>query len=116
MHHLQYLEYADHVILMKAGRVVIDGTYAETMEVVTSLLNVSTNEQENQKPKPLQEANSSVFLPAAIPGEEETLAMTEEDRALGVVTWRTYWCYFRAALPAPLVVLQVIFVLLAFRT
>ena len=115
-HYLQYLEYADHVILMKAGCVVIDGTYAETMEVVTSLLNVSTNEQENQKPKPLQEANSSVFLPAAIPGEEETLAMTEEHRALGVVTWRTYWCYFRAALPAPLVVLQVIFVLLAFRT
>ena len=85
-HHLQYLEYADHVILMKAGRVVTDGTYAETLEEVTSLLNFSTSEQENQKPKALQKASSSVFQPAALQGEDETLAMREEDRALGVVT------------------------------
>ena len=115
-HHFQYLEYADHVILMKAGRVVTDGTYAETIEEVTSLLNFSTSEQENQKPKPLQEANSSVFQPAVSQREEETLEMKEEDRALGTVTWRTYWRYFRAALPALVVVLQILFVLLAFRT
>ena len=115
-HHLQYLEFADHVILMKAGRVVIDGTYAETMKEVTSLLNFSISEQENQKAKQLQEASSSISQRPALQGEEEALAMTEEDRALGIVTWRTYWRYFRAALPAPLVVLQVLFVLLAFRT
>ena len=111
-HNRQCLQHADHVILLEKGRVVEHQSYSGIIQSdvmatspVTSFLSLDNKPDTSQTkyqeyPLHTTEAVASLVIP-------------EEDRALGLVSWKTYWCYISAVLPDPLVILLILFLIIA---
>ena len=108
-HQLQFLQNADSVLMLEYGSVMYQGTYNQMEK--ERRRNVSNLAQG------MQETNTNDFI--TIISQDETvktadavekhrgrvdLEKEEEDRMVGTVKWWLYWKYFRAALPAVLIV------------
>ena len=109
-HQLQYLKMAKHIVVLREGSVVEQGSYGELRgreefsnfaqpddEASTSETNIPTD---NEMPS---------CLPVVGEGSYRDLEEEVEDRMVGAITWRVYWNYLTAALPAPLVILLFLF-------
>ena len=106
-HQMQFLKGADHIVMLKQGTVVNQGSYLQLTErgaVTTALeLDVEAKGQEAaRRASQLSDMEHSKEY-----DDEDTAAdmeQAEEHRAIGSVTYKTYWNYFRSGLPAVLVV------------
>lgn len=95
-HQVQHLPRADRIALVREGTVVV-GTYSVLEE--KGVINTLQKSHEG--------VNSDNSLHKEVVGykEEDSKDMREEDedRAIGTVSWRLYWRFFRAGTP-PLII------------
>lgn len=108
-HHLQFLQQADKVLMLENGSVVYQGTFnqmdKDRQRNFTYLTQgrLDTDVRDTMKVPPGYE---SVRAVTAIDKREGRVDLKEEDedRMVGTVKALVYWKYFRAALPAVLIV------------
>ena len=109
-HQLQYLKMAKHIVVLREGSVVEQGSYDE----------LRSHDESSKFAQPDDEASTSETniptdneMPSCLPvvgeGSYRDLEEEVEDRMVGAITWRVYWNYLTAALPAPLVILLFLF-------
>lgn len=108
-HHLQFLQQADKVLMLENGSVVYQGTFSQmdndrqgNFPYLTQE-RLDTDVRDTMKVPPGYETVRAV---TAIDKREERVDLKEEDedRMVGTVKALVYWKYFRAALPAVLIV------------
>ena len=109
-HRQQFLRNAKHIVIMKEGSVISDGSY-------TALRKAGVEFQEmfdgnvNQGECPT--ARDSYSTKDGIRQEGVSgLDIEEEDRMTGSVSWSLYWKYFRAGLPSLMLIILVVFFVL----
>ncbi|KAK3702953.1 hypothetical protein QZH41_002858 [Actinostola sp. cb2023] len=104
-HQLQHLHRADEIVVLKEGSILRRGSFGELREdenVEHMFANHGRNETSDSK-----EDRNDVPV---IKDEKEKdrsrldLVQEDEDKAIGTVSWRLYWDYFRSGLPSVLVV------------
>ena len=103
-----YLKHADHIVVMSEGSIGCQGSYLEIAnmkDVIPGLEKIFDEEN----------FHSSVSGDALCQEkrefesyEETSLTIPKEDRNFGVVSYKTYWKYFRAGLPVYLMILLVL--------
>lgn len=112
-HDLQHLHHTSHVILLEKGTVTKEGNYSDVIhssQMKSSFKSITVYKgsvENSQEPSITTEQLSP---------DVSSLVMPEEDRAFGLVSWRTYWDYISAVLPKPLVILLFFFVIIASGT
>ena len=108
-HHLQFLQQADKVLMLENGSVVYQGTFSQmdndrqgNFPYLTQE-RLDTDVRDTMKVPPGYE---TVRVVTAIDKREERVDLKEEDedRMVGTVKALVYWKYFRAALPAVLII------------
>jgi len=105
-HQEQHMKEADEVVMFYRGRVLKKGSFAELQE--QGILNKTVDPLYKKVP---EEENSNEFVwenetesdvadnydsMAALPNEAKGLQISEEDRTIGVVSFKLYWNYFRS--------------------
>ena len=110
-HQLCYLKHADHIVVMSEGAISCQGSYEEIAKMkngIPGLEKIFEEEEYSHKSASRglhRQENSEIEI-----SEETSLTIPQEDRNFGVVSYQTYWKYFRAGLP---VYLMILFVLLS---
>ena len=95
-HQLLYLKYADHVVLMNRASIEWEGSYAEMLQSRGQRPVDSDREMENtNENRERTEDGGQDSKHPQIGKEEESLAVVEEDRDVGSVSYRTYWQYLK---------------------
>ena len=105
-----YLKHADHIVIMSEGSICFQGSYSEIANhmknVIPGLGKIFEDEMNFHKSAkrdlPRQEKRECESL------KETSLTIPEEDRNFGVVSYRTYWKYFRAGVPVYMMILLVL--------
>ena len=113
-HNIQYLQHADRVILLEKGRVAERQAYSDIIQSNDDVISISPSTNFlslNNKPDTSQTEYPE--YPRQATETVTSLVMPEEDRAFGLVSWKTYWCYISAVLPDPLVILLILFLIIA---
>ena len=108
-HHLQFLQQADKVLMLENGSVVYQGTFRQMDKdrqgnfTYLTQERLDTDVRDSMKVPPGYETVRAV---TAIDKRDERVDLKEEDedRMVGTVKALVYWKYFRAALPAVLIV------------
>ena len=108
-HHLQFLQQADKILMLENGSVVYQGTFSQMDKdrqgnfTYLTQERLDTDVRDTMKVPPGYETVRAV---TAIDKREERVDLKEEDedRMVGTVKALVYWKYFRAALPAVLIV------------
>ena len=103
-----YLKRADHIIVMSEGSIGCQGSYLEIVNmknVIPGLEKIFDEENFHQRAsRDLLRQEKREFES----DEETSLTIPKEDRNFGVVSYKTYWKYFRAGLPVYLMILLVL--------
>ncbi|KAK3702956.1 hypothetical protein QZH41_002859 [Actinostola sp. cb2023] len=103
-HQLQHLHRADEIIVLEEGSILRRGSFGELREdenVEHMFANHGRNETSDSKEDQIVQI---------IKNEKEKdknrldLVQEDEDKAIGTVSWRLYWDYFRCGLPSVLIV------------
>jgi len=104
-----YLKHADRIVIMSEGSIGYQGSYLEIVNmknVIPGLGKIFEDEKNFHKSAnrilPRQEKRECESL------KETSLTIPKEDRNFGVVSYRTYWKYFRAGVPVYLMILLVL--------
>ncbi|XP_001637478.3 ATP-binding cassette sub-family C member 4 isoform X1 [Nematostella vectensis] len=111
-HQLQHLPRADHIVALNKGRVTTQGSYDDIKD--SSTLKEMMREIEisrSMTTRGPEQGEADNERGGYLIGEYKDVEQVEEDRVMGVVTWRLYWEYLRAGLPALLTGLLIIFFL-----
>ena len=114
-HQLQFLKHTDNIVMLQNGSVVYQGTYGKIQEENRKAFSVASQGKKHlseEKTKDFicpstslsEDANVTTINPVDTHLERLDLKEEEEDRMVGSVKWWLYWKYFRAALPAVLIV------------
>ena len=118
-HHEQHMKDADEVIVIYKGRLLGKGRFNELQEkgIISSTINplhkTSLNDNSDLNESLGWDSDSSSVNTgkrgrrAPLFNEGKCLQMSKEDRAVGVVTFKLYWDYFRSGLH-PLVIIVVL--------
>ena len=106
-HRQQFLRNAEHIVIMKEGSVISEGSY-------TGLRKAGVEFQEmfdgNANQGECPAARDSYSTKDAIREEGVSgLDIEEEDRMTGSVSWSLYWKYFRAGLPSLMLIILAVF-------
>ena len=103
-----YLKHADHIVVMSEGSISYQGGYLEIVDmknVIPGLEKIFDEENFHQTAgRDLLRQEKPEFESY----EETSLTTPKEDRNFGVVSYKTYWKYFRAGLPVYLMMLLVL--------
>ena len=104
-----YLKRADHIVVMSEGSIGCQGSYLEIVNMKNEIpgLEKIFEEEENfhkSASRDLLRQEKREFESY----EEPSLTIPKEDRNFGVVSYRTYWKYFRAGLPVYMMILVVL--------
>ena len=114
-HNLQILRDAENIVVMKDGSVSARGSFTSLCESDLGLKGIenctATKETFNilkEKPFTQEKSASETTL------DEEIIALenTDEDRAVGSISWKLYWHYIQSGMSAILVGVTFIFILL----
>ena len=108
-HHEQHMKEADEVILLYKGRVLEKGTFTELQgkgilnTTVGPLYKAAWNDRKPnnsifQETKQNIEVGDSCQRMMPLPNEAKGLEILQEDRTIGVVSWKLYWEYFRSGI------------------
>ena len=107
MHQPCYLKHADHIVVMSEGSIGCQGSYLEIVNmknVIPGLEKIFDEENFHKSAgRDLLRQEKREFESY----EETSLRIPKEDRNFGVVSYKTYWKYFRAGLPVYLMILLV---------
>ena len=99
-----YLKHADHIVVMSEGSIGCQGSYLE----IANLKNVIPGLEKIFDEENFHNSVSGDLLcqeKREFESYEETsLTIPKEDRNFGVVSYKTYWKYFRAGLPVYLMI------------
>ena len=107
-HQQQHMENADQVIVLYKGRVLDKGRFTELHDkgVISSIIDPlyrAALKDKTDSPEPFGWEDKEEDDDAekcqkthALPNEARSLEIAKEDRAIGVVTSRLYWDYFRS--------------------
>ena len=101
-----YMKHADHVVVMSEGSISCQGSYEEIVnmkKIIPGLEKIFVDEDNfhNSATRDLLRQEKCEFESS----EETSLTIPKEDRNFGVVSYRTYWRYFRAGLPVYMMIL-----------
>ena len=110
-HQLQYLKMADHIVVLQEGSVVEEGSYGELKHCDVLSKAVQLNTEATSEARGSVGAEIPTCVSPVGEGSHKDLEEDLEDRMVGSVTWRLYWNYFRAGLPAALVITLFLFCL-----
>ena len=108
-HQPSYLKHADHIVVMSEGSIGCQGSYLEIVNmknVIPGLEKIFEEEKNFHK-----SASRDLLCQEKRQferHEESSLTIPKEDRNFGVVSYRTYWKYFRAGLPVYMMILLVL--------
>ena len=105
-HQSCYLKHADHIVVMSEGSISCQGSYEEIAEMkngIPGLEEIFEEEDENFRKSASRDLlrQEKCELESC---EKTSLTIPQEDRNFGVVSYRTYWRYFRAGLPVYLMI------------
>ena len=104
-----YLKHADHIVVMSEGSISCQGSYKEIADMKNGIpgLEKIFEEEKNSHNSASRDLHRQEKCEFEI-SEETSLTIPQEDRNFGVVSYRTYWRYFRAGLPVPWMILLVL--------
>ena len=117
-HQEQHMKDADEVIVLYRGRVLEKGRFTELQEkgAISSTVDqfyksalkdtTESNESFDWEDEEITEDTDKCEKMAALPNEDKSLEIAQEDRTIGVVTSKLYWDYFRSG-AHPLVIIAV---------
>ena len=113
-HQLQFLQHAEHVVILQNGSVQYQGSYSQIDQKKLGYdFMVSQGKQEEGENSTITRLGEDKRVRKASSVDEfqerVDLAEEEEDRMVGTVKWQLYWKYFRAALPVTLIVALAVF-------
>ena len=113
-HQLQFLQHAEHVVILQNGSVQYQGSYSQIDQKKLGYdFMVSQGKQEEGENSTITGLGEDKRVRKASSVDEfqerVDLAEQEEDRMVGTVKWQLYWKYFRAALPVTLIVALAVF-------
>ena len=113
-HQLQFLQHAEHVVVLQNGSVQYQGSYSQIDQKKLGYdFIVSQGKQEEGENSTITGLGEDKRVRKASSVDEfqerVDLAEEEEDRMVGTVKWQLYWKYFRAALPVTLIVALAVF-------
>ena len=103
-HQEQHMKKADNVMMMYKGRVLGSGSFFDlknkgilstTVDPLYQKLDEKLNENDG-----VVDSCGRVF---SLPNESKGLQISEEDRTIGVVSYKLYWNYFRSGVPSPVI-------------
>ena len=103
-----YLKHADHIVVMSEGSIGCQGSYLEIVNMknvipgLEKIFNEETFHKSASRDLLCQEKREFENY------EETSLTIPKEDRSFGVVSYKTYWKYFRVGLPVYLMILLVL--------
>ena len=106
---------ADDVIVLSKGRMLGKGSFTELKE--NGILNTTVDslyEQVKESDNGIgkeseQEDQISDLRGSTAPHDVEGLQLSEEDRAIGVVSPKLYWNYFRSGVPLLVIIAGICF-------
>lgn len=105
-HQPRYMKHADHIVVMSEGSIGCQGSYLEIVNMkngIPGLQKISEDEANFKKSASRDLVRQEKREFDSI--EETSLTIPKEDRMFGIVSYRTYWKYFRAGLPVYLMIL-----------
>ena len=117
-HQEQHMKDADEVIVLYRGRVLEKGRFTELQEkgAISSTVDpfyksalkdtTESNESFDWEDEEITEDTDKCEKMAALPNEDKSLEIAQEDRTIGVVTSKLYWDYFISG-ANPLVIIAV---------
>ncbi|OXA62200.1 Multidrug resistance-associated protein 4 [Folsomia candida] len=106
-HQLQYLPYADHVIVFDEGKVLAQGNYDDLVEQGIDFIRLLSRDDQEAETNEVEKKTTKDFDEAEIVGKEcksekdeendnNVQASKREVMAEGAVSAKTYWEYFKA--------------------
>ncbi|KAK3734852.1 hypothetical protein QZH41_005914 [Actinostola sp. cb2023] len=108
-HQLQHLHRADEIVVLKEGSVLRRGSFSEMSQhenadhLFANYGSIETSDsKEDRKVQIITDDKEK-------DRSRLDLVQEDEDKAIGTVSWRLYWDYFRSGLPSVLVVCLVLF-------
>ena len=118
-HEERVMRYAKNVIVLHKGAILGQGSFTELKE--SGILNTtidSMNEKASESDnsvgkKENEEKDISNTSGANKPHEVQGLHLSEEDRAIGVVSSKLYWSYFRTGATLPVIIAGICFCLIS---
>ena len=116
-HQEQHMKEADEVIVLHKGRVLEKGSFSELQEkgvlntIVDPLYRTDIKSDENFVWENEGESEDGDSCGQVIPFQNEVkgLQISEEDRAIGVVSSKLYWNYFRSGIPSSVIFGAILF-------
>lgn len=96
-HQVQYLQTADHILVLDKGAIVSEGTYSQLCKNDTFFSKLITDQGKNDESESL--ASASTEDPSGelfYRSDDEGVERAVEDKAKGAVSIDVYWQYFRA--------------------
>ena len=112
-HQQQYVKRADRIVLMNAGKVVVEGSYKELTEQGVEFEKMDFRYDNSSVKKATSQNLSSLDeVDRELMDKCKGIQIHEEDRMVGTVSWRLYWKYFRAGLSVPGVIALISLLLL----
>ena len=120
-HHQQLMREADEVIVLYKGEILDKGPFDDLK--AKGLLNTTvdppykkatdSDESFGEQGEEKDEVSDTSNRKNLNTNECKTLRLSEEDRAIGVVSTRLYWNFFRSGAPLPVIIAGVCFCLIA---
>ncbi|XP_032233126.2 ATP-binding cassette sub-family C member 4 [Nematostella vectensis] len=109
-HQLQYLQNADHILLMKDGGITREGSYAEISQSSEEISFLEEHGEAPVVPRPLLR-DRSLEVEVWKEGPFRGLEQADEERHTGSISYELYWRYLTAGVsPIVLTMLAMMFV------
>ena len=103
-----YLKHADHIVVMSEGSIGCQGSYLDIVNMKNVIPGLEKIFEEENFHKSASTDVHRQEKREFQSYEETSLTIPKEDRNFGVVSYKTYWKYFRAGLPVYLMILLVL--------
>ena len=107
-HQLCYLKHADHIVVMSEGSIGCQGSYEDIVNMKNVIPGLEKIFEDEIFPKSASRDVLRQEKREFESHEETSLTIPMEDRNFGVVSYQTYWKYFKAGIPVYLMFLLVL--------
>ena len=106
-HRQQFLRNAEHIVIMKEGSVINEGSYTTLRKAGVEFQEIFDGNVDQGECTAVRDSYSTKdgIKEEGVNG----LDIEEEDRMTGSVSWSLYWKYFRAGLPSLLLIILAVF-------
>ncbi|KAK3737226.1 hypothetical protein QZH41_001823 [Actinostola sp. cb2023] len=108
-HQLQHLHRADEIVVLEEGFITRQGSFSEMSEdetfdqIIANYSSIETSDSKQGRTVQIIEHEKDKGR------RRRDLVQEDEDKAIGTVSWRLYWGYFRSGLPSVIIVCLFLF-------